>query len=68
MIDKLTGKPYETEHARYVRLYGLTGAQASGVMLCDNEDERAEACFRCVDINARRRWLLGAPVDKSVDN
>jgi hypothetical protein len=55
MIDKLTGKPYETEHARYVRLYELTGAQASGVMLCDNEDERAEACFRCVDINARRR-------------
>ena len=55
MKDKLTGKPYETEHARYMRLWGLTGTQASGVLLCDDESERAEACFRFVDINARRR-------------
>lgn len=55
MKDELTGNPYETEHARYVRLYDLTGTQAAGVLLCENESERAEACFRFVDINARRR-------------
>ena len=55
MKDELTGNLYETEHARYVRLYDLTGTQAAGVLLCENESERAEACFRFVDINARRR-------------
>jgi hypothetical protein len=55
MKDELTGNPYETEHARYVRLYDLTGTQAAGVLLCENESERAEACFRFIDINARRR-------------
>ena len=55
MKDELTGNPYVCEHARYVRLYDLTGAQAAGVLLCGDELERDEACFRFIDINARLR-------------
>ena len=55
MKDELTGNLYACEHARYVRLYDLTGTQAAGVLLCEDESERDEACFRFVDINARRR-------------
>ena len=55
MKDELTGNPYVCEHARYVRHHGLTGAQAAGVLLCGDELERDEACFRFIDINARLR-------------
>ena len=55
MKDELTGNPYVCEHARYVRLYDLTGTQAAGVLLCGDELERDEACFRFIDINARLR-------------
>ena len=55
MKDELTGNLYAHEHARYVRLHDLTGAQAAGVLLCDDEVERDEACFRFIDINARTR-------------
>lgn len=55
MQDELTGNPYAHEHARYMRLHDLTGAQAAGVLLCEDESERDEACFRFIDINARLR-------------
>jgi hypothetical protein len=55
MKDELTGNPYVCEHARYVRLYDLTGTQATAVLLCEDESERSEACFRFIDINARVR-------------
>ena len=57
MKDELTGNPYVCEHARYVRHHGLTETQAAGVLLCDDEVERDEACFRFIDINARLRYF-----------